>query len=152
MGEDPAARARQIVDAGYYMTLATADADGAPWASPVWYAPESAKSLLWMSAPDARHSRNIEVRPRLAISIFDSQQQPGTGHAVYIEASAAVVPDSELEAAAAIYSASSLERGASGIEPAEVRPPEPWRLYRASATRIWFGERNERTEVSLAAP
>ena len=32
--------ARAIVDANSYMTLATVDTDGAPWASPVWFAHE----------------------------------------------------------------------------------------------------------------
>ena len=31
------------------MTLATADADGVPWASPVWYAPDGYSELLWVS-------------------------------------------------------------------------------------------------------
>jgi predicted pyridoxine 5'-phosphate oxidase superfamily flavin-nucleotide-binding protein len=30
--------ARTILDAGIYVVLATADADGVPWASPVWFA------------------------------------------------------------------------------------------------------------------
>jgi hypothetical protein len=32
--EDTSAEARRIVDANMYMTLATADDDGRPWASP----------------------------------------------------------------------------------------------------------------------
>ena len=30
--------ARAILDAGTYVVLATANADGVPWASPVWFA------------------------------------------------------------------------------------------------------------------
>jgi predicted pyridoxine 5'-phosphate oxidase superfamily flavin-nucleotide-binding protein len=30
--------ARSIVDSNRYMTLATADESGRPWASPVWFA------------------------------------------------------------------------------------------------------------------
>ena len=37
---DLAALAREIIDSNQYMTLATADADGRPWASPVWFAHE----------------------------------------------------------------------------------------------------------------
>ena len=33
---DLAASAKEIVDANQYMTLATADEDGLPWAAPVW--------------------------------------------------------------------------------------------------------------------
>jgi hypothetical protein len=32
--------ARRIIDANSYMTLGTADADGRPWATPVWFAPD----------------------------------------------------------------------------------------------------------------
>jgi hypothetical protein len=35
------ALATAIVDGNSYMTLATADAAGRPWATPVWYAPAS---------------------------------------------------------------------------------------------------------------
>ena len=41
------AMARGIVDGNSYMTLGTADADGLPWASPVWYATESYREFLW---------------------------------------------------------------------------------------------------------
>jgi hypothetical protein len=34
--EELRAIARTIVDVNAFMTLATADADGTPWASPVW--------------------------------------------------------------------------------------------------------------------
>jgi predicted pyridoxine 5'-phosphate oxidase superfamily flavin-nucleotide-binding protein len=35
---DPSAEARRIVSENSYLTLATADADGTPWANPVWFA------------------------------------------------------------------------------------------------------------------
>ena len=37
--------ARAILDAGIYVVLATADADGVPWASPVWFATENYREL-----------------------------------------------------------------------------------------------------------
>ena len=37
--------ARAILDAGIYVVLATADADGVPWASPVWFATEDYREL-----------------------------------------------------------------------------------------------------------
>jgi hypothetical protein len=48
-----------IVEANRYMTLSTADADGVPWASPVWYAPDGPDAFAWVSDPAARHSRNL---------------------------------------------------------------------------------------------
>ena len=38
MSESPVEMGRSIVDGSWYLTLATADASGKPWASPVWFA------------------------------------------------------------------------------------------------------------------
>ena len=84
--ETPAATARRTVDSIMYMTLATADEQGRPWASPVWYAPASPTELLWASDPDARHSQNIASRPEIGIVIFDSTVPIGGAAGVYMEA------------------------------------------------------------------
>ena len=55
-GRDPATVAREIVDANRYMTLATADGDGRPWAAPVWYAHQGYTHLFWVSRPEARQA------------------------------------------------------------------------------------------------
>ena len=88
------------------MTLATADAAGVPWASPVWYAPRGYSELFWISYPDARHSRNLAERPQLSIVIFDSTVAPGHGQAVYMTAEAAQTTDG-LE----VFSARSVAQG-----------------------------------------
>jgi predicted pyridoxine 5'-phosphate oxidase superfamily flavin-nucleotide-binding protein len=56
---DTEAIARRLIEANMYMTIATADGDGRPWVSPVWFAAASDTEFLWVSAPDARHSRNL---------------------------------------------------------------------------------------------
>ena len=71
--------ARAILDDANYVVLATADADGVPWASPVWFATEDYRELYWVSYPGARHSENITVRPQIAMVVFDSTVPPGTG-------------------------------------------------------------------------
>ena len=38
-GEELEAIARMIIDPNRFMTLGTADEEGVPWVSPVWYAP-----------------------------------------------------------------------------------------------------------------
>src|SRR5512133_3134447 len=108
MPEDVAAQARAIIEANAYMTLATADGEGLPWATPVWYAPESHLSLLWISRPEARHSVNLARRAELGIAIFDSRQPAGTGHGVYMGATATEVGDEELERALSVFSERSL--------------------------------------------
>ena len=65
---DPKLVARGVIDANAYMTLATADGDGRPWASPVWFAHHGYTNSYWVSRPDARHSRNLAIRPHLVVS------------------------------------------------------------------------------------
>jgi hypothetical protein len=84
--QDLASVARDIIDSNAYMTLATADENGLPWASPVWYAAEGYAHFYWVSSPEARHSRNVAARPEVSIVIFDSQAPVGTGQGVYVSA------------------------------------------------------------------
>jgi predicted pyridoxine 5'-phosphate oxidase superfamily flavin-nucleotide-binding protein len=83
---DLAAVAREIIDANRYMVLGTADEEGRPWVSPVWFAPAGYGELFWVSSPDATHSRNLASRPELGIVVIDSQVPIGWGQGVYMSA------------------------------------------------------------------
>jgi pyridoxine/pyridoxamine 5'-phosphate oxidase len=133
-GRDPAAVAREIIDANRYMTLATADGDGRPWASPVWYAHQGYTDLYWVSRPDARHSRNLAVRPEVGIVIFDSTVPEGDGQAVYVEALAEELDGAERDDGIAVVSRRSEAGGAAPLGVADVTGPAPLRLYRARAS------------------
>ena len=133
--QDLADLARGIIDANRYMTLATADGDGRPWAAPVWYAHQGYTEFLWISRPEARHSRNLAVRPELAIVIFDSTVPAGQGQAVYVEAQASELGGPQRDRAIAIYSRRSEADGAGRLHAADVAAPAPHRLYHARASR-----------------
>jgi pyridoxine/pyridoxamine 5'-phosphate oxidase len=124
-----------IVDANQYMTLATADEDGNAWASPVWYATVDYREFLWVSSPEARHSRNLSVRPELAIVIFDSRQPPGSGQGVYISATAEQVAESDLDRGVAIFSEASQANSAAAWSRSDIQPPARHRLYHATAVQ-----------------
>ncbi len=137
----------EIVDAGRYMVLATADADGVPWASPVWYAPNGYSELLWVSMPERRHSRNLAARPEVAIVIFDSTQTPGDVEAVYMAGRAELVDDDEVEAGMRVFSARSVAQGMAEWTPADLA--DRLRLYRAVIAEHWIlGPRDDRIPVS----
>ena len=92
--DSPEEIAERILASNIYMTLATADGSGVPWASPVYYAPSADRTeLYWVSRPVTRHSRNLAARPELAIVIFDSTAPVYTGQAVYSEAVGGIVPE-----------------------------------------------------------
>ena len=130
---DLAAAARAILDASLYVTLGTADEDGTPWVTPVYYATADHTDFYWISMPDARHSRNIARRPRIAMVVFDSTVAPYTGQAVSMAAEATEVTGDELEAALAVYPGDPA-RGAGTITAEQVRAPAAYRLYRARAS------------------
>jgi hypothetical protein len=122
--QDLAAMARAIIEANSYMTLGTADADGLPWVSPVWFAAASYAELLWVSSPEARHSRNLAMRPQLSIVIFDSRQPEGTGEGVYMSAVAEQLTGPELDGGIATFSRRSQENGGAEWTVDDVaRPP-----------------------------
>jgi nitroimidazol reductase NimA-like FMN-containing flavoprotein (pyridoxamine 5'-phosphate oxidase superfamily) len=124
---------RDIVEANRYLVLATADADGRPWSSPVYFAHLDCTEFFWVSAPAATHSRNIAVRPEVAIVIFDSQVPPGTGQGVYMSATAAELTDGEAAPGIEAFSRRSVADGAESWTTASVRAAG-LRLYRATAT------------------
>ena len=132
--KEPTAVACRLVDANRYMTLATADEHGRPWASPVWFAPLGDSGFLWVSSPETRHSRNIAARPEIAIVVFDSTVPVGAAEALYVEAVAEELSGDALDQAVVTYSQRSQRSGARAWEAADVLPPSRLRLYRATAS------------------
>jgi len=148
---DLAAYARRIIDAHVYMTLATADAQGRPWASPVWFAHEDHTRFVWVSRPERRHSRNLAARPHASIVIFDSTPRPqGVPEAVYVDAEAEQVAESDEERCVEIFSRRSEALGWPGLTVEEVRPPAALRAYRATAFGLFvLDENDDRVAVDL---
>jgi nitroimidazol reductase NimA-like FMN-containing flavoprotein (pyridoxamine 5'-phosphate oxidase superfamily) len=147
---DLQAAVKAIVDANRYMTLATAAEDGTPWASPVWYASADYREFFWVSSPEARHSRNLSVRPELAIVIFDSGQAPGSAGAVYVSATAAQVPEPDLDRGLAVYSRVSQAQSLRAWNRSDVSPPAKHRLYRATAVEHFvLSSTDDRLPVDL---
>jgi uncharacterized protein YhbP (UPF0306 family) len=154
MSTDLIALGRQIVDSNLYMTLATADEDGRPWPTPVYFAVDGYSDFYWVSGPDARHSLNLEARPELAIAIFDSSVPIGGAAAVYLEATARRVEGADAERGIEVFSRRSEEHGGGPFTMAEIEPPAYLRLYRATAARHYVldpdAQHDERAPVELA--
>ena len=147
---DLGAVARSIIDSNRFMTLATADEQGSPWASPVWYAPMGYRSFLWVSSPEAQHSRNLADRPGISIVIFDSQSPIDRGQAVYMSARAEEASAEDGGSGIEIFSRRSQRHGGRAWSLADVQPPERLRLYRATASAHHvLDERDQRVPVSL---
>lgn len=144
---DLRAVARSIIDSNRFMTLATAGGDGLPWASPVWYAPAEYREFLWVSSPDATHSRNLTVCPQVAIVIFDSHKA-ADWNALYMSAVGEEVVD--VNEGIEIFSRKSQAQGLPVWTRDDVRPPARHRLYRATASEYYvLDPHDQRIAVSL---
>lgn len=133
---DLGAVAREIIDETLYLVLATADADGRPWASPVYCAHAGYVEFYWISSPEVTHSRNIAQRPQVSIVLFDSRQPPSTGRGVYLEALAEQVPDADVDVALTVYNGrSDPDTGGRAFGRDQVTGPAPYRMYRATVSR-----------------
>ena len=116
----------------------------------MWYAHQSYTDLYWVSRPEARHSRNLAVRPEVGIVFFDSTVAEGDGQAVYVEALAGELDGAERDEGIAIFSRRSEAGGAAPWAVADVRGPAPFRLYRARASAHFvLADSDERPTVRL---
>ena len=151
----PAAQtARDIIEASRYLVLATADAAGRPWSSPVYFAHIGFTEFYWVSSPEVTHSRNIAVRPEVGIAVFDSHADIGTGQGVYMSAAATLVEDGETGRGIEAFSRRSVAHGGREWTSGDVRPDGGIRLYRATADSLWIlakdGQPDHRIPVPLS--
>ena len=128
--EDLPEAARSVLDGNAYMVLGTADPDGRPWTTPVYFGHERYAEFYWLSSPEARHSRNIAGRPEVSLVVFDSSVPIGGAQAVYMAATAARVPDEEVPARAEVFRTPRFP-GARFFEPRELLDGS-LHLYRAA--------------------
>ena len=150
---DLATVVKSIIDDIIYMVLGTADENGTPWTSPVYFACQDYTNFYWVSSPIARHSLNISVRPRISIVIFDSRAPIGTGQGVYMEAEAGELTGPDLETGIQVYSEASIADGANEWKLEDVIEPAAYRLYKATASGHWVlgreGHPDRRIQVTF---
>ena len=140
--------ARRVVAANAYMTLATADAGGQPWATPVWFATRDHRHFIWVSRPGARHSRNIAASPLVAIVVFDSTVPVGGASAVYVEAVAEEVGPDDRTEALVVFNERAREQGIDTWDERKVVGASQFRLYRACSTQVYvLDEHDGRIDV-----
>ena len=124
--------ARRVIDQNLYMVLGTMDPDGQPRLSPVYFTAARYEDFYWVSLPESHHSGNVAERPEVRIVVFDSSSPPGASEAVYVSATARMVPEHEL--ADVVDEAFRTAGGAVRFTPAELSGDARLRLFVAHAT------------------
>jgi uncharacterized protein YhbP (UPF0306 family) len=69
--------ARRLLNASTLCAISTVSPDERAHINTAYFAWTSAFEIVWLSAPEARHSRNIRRHPSVAIAVFDSTQKWG---------------------------------------------------------------------------
>lgn len=113
-----------------YLVLGTADRNGQPWVSPVFFALLDADRVCWVSSPDSRHSRNIASRPALAITVFDSTVEVGQAEAAYFDADATRLHADETDSA--LQALNSRLPPAKQLSRDDLQPVGPMVVYQAT--------------------
>jgi uncharacterized protein YhbP (UPF0306 family) len=147
---DHHAHACGILETTSYMVLATADATGRPWATPVWFAADGLDRLYWLSWPGTRHSMLIDRRPEIALTVFDSTVAPNTGTAFYATARARRCTADDMDEALRIVNRRALAQGIGESTLAHVTTESRLRLYVAEIIEAWVLDQD--AEVDQRAP
>lgn len=69
--------ARRLLGASTLCAISTVASDGSAHINTAYFAWSPAFEVVWLSAPEARHSRNLRRRPSVAIAVYDSAQKWG---------------------------------------------------------------------------
>ena len=134
---DNTAHARTVLDRTTYAVLATADADGTPWATPVWFAHDDLDRLFWLSCPGSRHSLLIDKRPEVALTVFDSTAVPNEGTAFYAAARARRCPDEVIDAGLSVMNRRLRTQGLADVVRERITGTARLRLYVAETVEAW---------------
>ncbi len=128
--------AARLLAENRYVVLATVDGAGSPWASPVWFAHRGLTTIVWVSSPDARHSRALAADPRIAVTVFDSSVVPNHGTAFYGRGTAAMCADVDLSEYLEMFNAESGRQGLASWGVDRVTAPARHRLYVATLNEV----------------
>jgi hypothetical protein len=72
-----AALAGQLLDASPLCAIASTSPDGRPHINTAYFAWSRSLEIIWLSDPDAWHSRNVRAGADVAIAVHDSRQTWG---------------------------------------------------------------------------
>ncbi len=131
------AQAQQILRTERFLTLATVDRSGFPWASPLLYGYDAELTLYWSSAIAARHSINLdETQGRCAVTIFDSHASPGKIAGLFLTGVAGLV--SENQVAQAMEHLFDRMDQRPNRTAADYLGDSPRRFYQFQPSEIWL--------------
>lgn len=141
-----AAIARDLLEASPLCAIATVGPDGEAHVNTGYFAWNAELDIVWLSEPDAKHSRNIRTNETVAIAVYDSKQSWGTpDRGIQLFGTAGELEGRAQLDAATLYRTRFPDYG-------HVDLSAPYRFYRFQADRVkLFDERALGTAVFVTA-
>jgi len=96
--------ARSLLDASTLCAIATVAPGDRPHINTAYFAYSESLDVIWLSAPNAQHSRNLRANPALAVAVYDSTQvwgRPDRG--IQLFGAGAELAGGDVRDAAAVY-------------------------------------------------
>src|SRR5262245_10351357 len=87
---------RAFLETQSTLALATANADGQPESSPLFYLSDERLNLYWLSAATSRHSVNLTKRSRVSAAVYPSVWQWNDIVGLQIEGEAEAITDDRI--------------------------------------------------------
>ena len=132
-----AEKAKKIIAGNIYMVIATSSQESKPWISPVFFVYDSDYNLYLVSNKDALHSNLVRNNSQVAIVIFNSEANEGSGTGVYFEAKAQELGDEkELNKAIGLWNKRVNGEDFKIKDIGKVSGEGIWRVYKATPTKI----------------
>jgi nitroimidazol reductase NimA-like FMN-containing flavoprotein (pyridoxamine 5'-phosphate oxidase superfamily) len=132
--------AANILASNRYLTLATVS-DDRPWASPLAYTIEPDLSLIFYSARDSRHCKNLSQNPHVSGAIFDSREPSDTADGIQFVGTVEEVSDDDLADVMGRYFRLSFPepeiRSRWNRPVSDFQGPAPQRFYRIKIGHIY---------------
>lgn len=135
-GVKPSAKARAIIDAIRYITVATVSSEGEPWNTPVaGYHFDGDYNLYWASWVDNQHSKNIRNNGKAFIAIYDSTPHGAPSEGVYMQVEVFEITDQDEAKSAALVFKDDPYNPSDG---SQYLGDYPRRIYKAVPSKIWI--------------
>lgn len=130
-------KAKQVISDIIYMTVATADADGEPWNSPVYSAYDEEYNFYWVSWAENQHSKNISSNGKAFVVIYDSTVPESTGFGVYMKGSAVQLTKKDLPEMLKALTLLARRKNTEQKKPTDFLALLPRRVYKFVPEQIW---------------
>lgn len=135
----PNEKAKAVLDAINYITIATVSNDGQPWNTPVAsFRFDNDYALYWASWQDNQHSKNIRANGKAFVVVYDSTPADGKPSAgVYMLGKAFELTDEQAVVQAALVFKDDPYNSSDGKQ---YLADYPRRIYKFVPEQIWMND------------